>query len=256
MVLSDTLAVREGFTVRTVHTGQQGRPRRVVDPEFLAEAMKPTRNITQMRLMKATGISRTGLWRQRKLHGITKSFSKITNAQIDDIVRAYKLQQPKQGTKFVVAHFRTLGHRVQRQRIRDSISRVDAVGKAIRKEHAIKRRVYMSKRPNYMWHCDGHHKLIRWGIVVHGFIDGFCQTVSNIEIYEDPMMTLTRVQIVGIRASTNNRSDTVEKVFQDAVRRFGWPSRIRGDRGGENIRVAIKMVEIRGRNRGSFIWGP
>ncbi len=24
-----------------------------------------------------------------------------------------------------------------------------------------------------LWHIDGHHSLIRWGLVVHGGIDGF-----------------------------------------------------------------------------------
>ncbi|KAI9571411.1 hypothetical protein HD554DRAFT_2016771, partial [Boletus coccyginus] len=27
-------------------------------------------------------------------------------------------------------------------------------------------------------HLDGYHKLIYWGFVIHGLIDGFCQTVS------------------------------------------------------------------------------
>jgi hypothetical protein len=30
-----------------------------------------------------------------------------------------------------------------------------------------------------MWHLDGHHKLIRWGIVIHGFVDGYSRLVSN-----------------------------------------------------------------------------
>ncbi|KAG2364284.1 hypothetical protein BDR07DRAFT_1280150, partial [Suillus spraguei] len=37
---------------------------------------------------------------------------------------------------------------------------------------------YHVKRPNVLWHVDGHHKLIRWGIVIHGFIDGFCRMVQ------------------------------------------------------------------------------
>ena len=36
----------------------------------------------------------------------------------------------------------------------------------------------------YVWHIDSHHKLIRWGIVIHGMIDGFCQTVrTHLSLY-------------------------------------------------------------------------
>ncbi|KAI5987282.1 hypothetical protein EDD15DRAFT_2173867, partial [Pisolithus albus] len=42
-------------------------------------------------------------------------------------------------------------------------------------DHCVKaRHKYHIKQPNALWHIDGHHKLIRWGIVIHGFIDGFC----------------------------------------------------------------------------------
>ncbi|EPT00177.1 hypothetical protein FOMPIDRAFT_1123102, partial [Fomitopsis schrenkii] len=45
-------------------------------------------------------------------------------------------------------------------------------GAALRRHKTVKRRVYHVPRPNHLWHIDGHHKLIRWGIVVHGGIDG------------------------------------------------------------------------------------
>ena len=35
-----------------------------------------------------------------------------------------------------------------------------------------------------------------------------------------------------------------------------WPSRIRVDKGVENVLVCDAMVEARGQNRGSFIAGP
>ncbi|KIK25392.1 hypothetical protein PISMIDRAFT_96746, partial [Pisolithus microcarpus 441] len=38
---------------------------------------------------------------------------------------------------------------------------------------------YYVKQPNAVWHIDGHHKLICWGIIIHGFIDGFCCTVCE-----------------------------------------------------------------------------
>lgn len=58
-----------------------------------------------------------------------------------------------------------------------------------------------------------------------------------------------------MRASTTNNSRTVDTYFHRAVCRFGWPSRVRGDRGGENKCVAIAMIRHWGKNRGSYLWG-
>jgi hypothetical protein len=62
-------------------------------------------------------------------------------------------------------------------------------------------------------------------------------------------------QITGLRASSNNKSSTVLDLFLDAVAEYGTPSRVRGDRGGENIEVAVWMVMHRGVRRASFMWG-
>lgn len=97
--------------------------------------------------------------------------------------------------------------------------------------------MYRVKRSNALWHIDGHHKLIRWGFVVHGIIDGYCRTIT------------------GLCASTDNLASTVFNVFLNAQAEYGMPSRMRGDRGGENIDVATYMVAVRGPNRGSFMWG-
>ena len=58
-----------------------------------------------------------------------------------------------------------------------------------------------------------------------------------------------------MRVSTNNLSSTVLDVFLEAVERYGAPSRLRGDRGGENVDVSVWMIMRRGQNRASFMWG-
>lgn len=58
-----------------------------------------------------------------------------------------------------------------------------------------------------------------------------------------------------LQTSTNNRASTVCEHFVNAAKTWGLPSRVRGDRGGENKEVAVLMILLRGANRGSFIWG-
>lgn len=61
-----------------------------------------------------------------------------------------------------------------------------------------------------------------------------------------------------LRCNSNNRAETVLNLFLDAINRDGnlWPSRIRVDKGVENVLVCDAMVQARGEGRGSFIAGP
>ena len=123
--------------------------------------------------------------------------------------------------------------------IRASIHRVDVELEYLksRRQRCIKRRVYNVRGPGHLWHADGCHKLRRWGLVVHAAIDGFSRTVTF------------------IRCSDNNRASTVLDGFMDGVRNYGCPSRLRTDRGGENVAIADYMILMRGLNRHSVISG-
>ena len=77
--------------------------------------------------------------------------------------------------------------------------RVTPYGVQNRFRQVLKRRQYSVPIPNSLWHLDGNHKLIRWRIVVHGGIDGYCRLP------------------IFIKASNNNRANTVLQCFLNAV---------------------------------------
>lgn len=160
-------------------TGKRGRPSKHIDPEYLKEATASNRNIKLGVLAAALNIHRHTLRKRLWELGLYKRFDEIDDADLDLLTRQYKAKKPTSGLRYLRGHFRRHGIRVQRERARHSLRRVDALGQALRTHLAIRRRRYKVPRPNYLWHGDGHHKLIWWGIVIHGFVDGFCRTVRS-----------------------------------------------------------------------------
>ena len=92
----------------------------------------------------------------------------------------------------------------------------------IRRSIAVRRQVYHAEGPNYVWHIDGNHKLIKYRFVVHGAIDGYSQMVMYL---------------------TCNRTSTVLLSFTKAVQENGLPTYVRSDLGGENVDVWRFVVE-------------
>ena len=114
--------------------------------------------------------------------------------------------------------------------------RSDPLRRYVRWHEVISRRTYSVKRSNSLWHIDGHHSLVRWRMVIHGGINGYSR------------------MIVYLFCSTN-KPITVYNLFKKAIEEYGVPSRVRSDKGGENVLVCRYMVSYRGTGRGSHIAG-
>ena len=169
-------------------------------------------------------------------------------------MREFKQHKQQSRRRYAIGHLRSQGYRIQRDRVAESPRRIDGLGQEIRRHQIIYHRQYHVPRSNHLWHIDGHHKLIAWGIVIHGIIDGFCRTVSDFTALSSYYLFTYR-KVTGLKASNNNKSSMVLQLFRSAIDTFGVPSRMRGDRGGENIDTATAMVMLKGPNRGSFLWG-
>jgi len=134
-----------------------------------------------------------------------------------EMIRKLHNQFPKSGYCEMQSPLRTNNppFLVQREKVRKILVEVDPLGASQRLSTAVKRRVYTVPSPNFLWHLDSNHKLIRWNFVIHGCIDGYSRYLMTLKI------------------CTNNLAKTAYQFFEEAMSKFGIPSKIRVDGGGE-----------------------
>ncbi|MGH0155525.1 UNVERIFIED_CONTAM: hypothetical protein FKN15_032499 [Acipenser sinensis] len=213
-----------------------------------------SRGYTGKRIAEHLGCSVSYIYKRLKAEGLSPrdKYSNITDNELDTEVKSLHSQYPNAGAEMMNGYLRAKGIFVQRQRIRMSLNSIDPmmngylrakgifvqrqrirmslnsidpVSSAGRWAQVINRRSYHVPSPNSMWHMDGHMKLIRWGFVIHGAIDGFSRLVPY------------------LHCATDNSSSTVLQAFSKAVAEYGLPSRMRSDHGGENIQL-VYLPEI------------
>ena len=218
---------RTSARTRRVNTSIRGRPSYDITQDQLQSLISLRFTVPQ--IAELLQVSTRTIERRLAEYNMSASIlSIIADEELDNEVGSIKSFHPNCGSKNLAGYLASSNIRVPRQRPRQSLQRVDPVGIAERRCRAIHRRVYSVSLPLTLWHLDGIHKLIRWRFVVHGYIDGF----SRIPVY--------------LSCNTNIKASTVLSCFRDAVAQWGLPSRIRSDRGGENIDVVQYMIHRRG----------
>lgn len=216
--------------------GCVGRPRVLVNIDQI-ELLRSA-GFTWQEVADAVQVSRSTLWRRlSELNVSTNKYSDICEDELDIHVRRLQRDYPNCGQVMIRSLLQQQGMYVQRYRVRESMRRLDPLQTAMRWQQVVRRRSYSVTQANSLWHIDGHHSLIRWRFVVHGGIDGFSQTV------------------VHLSGATNNSSETVYKLFQNAIEEYGVPRWVRSDKGGEDMLVCRFMITYRGTGRGSHLAG-
>ncbi|KAF8164424.1 hypothetical protein BJ912DRAFT_863836 [Pholiota molesta] len=82
--------------------------------------------------------------------------SEISDEDLDDLIIRLRLHYRRAGIGMIDGMLTRLGHRVQRERIRMSLLRIDPVRRVFERIR-IRRRTYRVAGPNALWHHDGQH---------------------------------------------------------------------------------------------------
>ena len=221
------LGEARAMETRIEQVSSGGRPKYIVTREQL-ECLRDT-GLSWRKIASFFGIHERTLLRRRAELNLLENFSSISDEELDthiaDILRA----TPFAGESLIRGSLLGRGIFTPRQRVRKRLSVLDAIGRAVRRRTAIRRRSYNIAAANDLWHMDSNHKIISWRYVIHGCIYLVC--------------------------TKDNLASTVLDLFLKGVDCYGLPQRVRGDRGVENVDVARFMLEMRGLRRGSFICG-
>lgn len=222
----------------TYHEGGKGRPRFDISKEALIGLREMGQSWSAIADMFS--VSRWTVYRRAHEYDIShlNMHTQISDEDLLEIISIYVNQQSRLvGFSMIYGHLCLFGIRVQHARLRELIRRLDPEFSRLRWAAVVHRRSYNVRSPNSLWHIDGHHSLVKYGFVIHGAIDGYSRMITF------------------LKCSTNNRSDTVLELFVEAIDLFGILSRIRTDRGGENVLIWDAMENLMGRNRGSALRG-
>ena len=94
------------------------------------------------------------------------------------------------------------------------------------------------KGANHIWPIDTNHKIVKWYLIIFGAIGGYSRLPVSLECI------------------SNNEASTVLACFLRGVHIYGLSSRVRSDKGRENVLVADYMIKEKNPGRDPVITGP
>jgi transposase InsO family protein len=137
----------------------------------------------------------------RSILGLSR-VSKVSSADLDALVVAQKSAFAAQmGIRRLTHHLRSFSKVwTPRDRVSESLHRVDPEGVEDRRTRKLKRRIFHSQGPNEVWSLDGHDKLKRYGFCIHGCVDVYSRFLIWLRV-----------------AVSNNDPDIILTYFFDAI---------------------------------------
>ena len=159
----------------------------MISKEWLTEATNTSQKLTNVQLVAITGLYHKTIANYWKLYGLPscrESFTPLLDEELEQLVQEFKRERPESGLRYLQGFLSGKGLKIQRDRVQHCLQRVDALGQVLRRRSQIQRVPYHISGPNKVWHMDGHHKLIQWGIVFHGIVDGFWRTVRAVTHFQ------------------------------------------------------------------------
>ena len=167
-------------TVNSVYTGNVGRPSYDIPKEWLRCCLEY--GFTQKDIACISQVTEKTVSRrinQFELRNDCPRYTDITDDELNATVRGVLSQFPNSGIRTMKGHLLSQNIKVTWERVRNALWTVDPEAILSRSIHStiMHRRTYSVKGTLALWHIDGNHRLIRWGFIIHGGIDGYSRKI-------------------------------------------------------------------------------
>ena len=113
-IYSEGLSIVAVHPVTIEHHLRRGRPCKVINEVYLREAIHPSRSIPRTKLTKALGVHRSTLKKGIDELGVHSKYSTIADADLDLLVKEYKVKKPNVGFRYVRGYLHSLGIQIQK----------------------------------------------------------------------------------------------------------------------------------------------
>ena len=160
----DCLSQNFSFQAEITATGERGRPRFIISKDqltFLLDLGFKSGEIASL-----LGVSESTIKRRIREYEtfVRQRYANIADEALDSVVEGLMREFPNCGYKRMTGLLLNAGHRIQQDRIRECMRRVNPEGVLLRalELRTVRRRRYQVCGPLALWHIDGNHKLIRY----------------------------------------------------------------------------------------------
>ena len=172
----------------------------------------------------------------RRLGMFRRKSSDDINTIIIAIKREADTSSSGYGYRMIHQKLRQMGVTTNRETVRLILKAVDPDGVMNRSKHRLRRRIYISKGPNYVRHIDGYDKRKPYGFALHGCIDGYSRKIIWLKVL-----------------SINSNPKVIADVFVKHISNVMIVRQIiRYDRGSENVVIGALQRYFRRNFEDSF----
>ncbi|KAK0522093.1 hypothetical protein OC834_006404 [Tilletia horrida] len=184
--------------------GERGAWTLNLDEELLLELSEL--RFTDEEIGVMLNCSRRTVQRRRAHLGLVKRGQDTwTHEQLCDLIRQVRSSgSGQEGERAMTGALRSLDINVSRARLRLAVRDTDPFRHLLLRWNPIQRRVYSVPFVNSLWHLDGHHKLIRWRMVIHAAIDGKSRLVTFIQASSNNLASTLNLALQHFQSMWNN----------------------------------------------------